>query len=377
MIPYARQWIDDEDVEALVRTLRSDFLTTGPKVAEFERAVADYVGAGHGVAFSSGTAALHAAMHVLGIGPGDEVIVPAMTFAATANCVLYTGARPVLADVEPETLLLDPLQVRNRITPRTRAVISVDYSGHPSDFDALQAEISGRDIFLTDDACHALSAEYKGKKVGTLADLTVFSFHPVKPITTGEGGMVMTDDPDRAEALRRFRHHGVELDPNIRQARNDWAYDIVELGYNYRLTDLQCALGLSQLKRLPEFLRLRRQIADRYDQAFAEIPGLEPLTVRSWAGHARHLYVVRIKAEQTGKTRREVFSYLRANGVGVNVHYIPLHYFSYYKENLGVCQGMFPVAEKAYDEIISLPMFPGLPPEDVDRIVEAVKKAVS
>ena len=309
-IPYGRQQIDEDDIQAVVKVLRSDWLTTGPKVSEFEQAVADFVGAKYAVAVNSGTAALHAAMYAIGIGPGDEVILPPMTFAATANAVVFQGGTPVFADVDPDTLLIDPNEVEDKITPRTKAIVAVDYAGQPCDYDALRAIAERNGLFLVADACHALGAEYKGKKVGTLADLTVFSFHPVKHITTGEGGMVTTYDPEFAERMRMFRNHGITRNPSKFLNANSpmpsapcsnlhapcdmpFYYEMHDLGYNYRITDLQCALGLSQLKKLPNFLERRREIATCYDKALADIPGIEPLGLRAdvlpAAQSARHM----------------------------------------------------------------------------------------
>ena len=285
-IPYGRQSIDEKDVAAVCSVLRSDWLTTGPKVGEFERAVADYVGAEHGAAVSSGTAALHCAMYALGIGPGDEVIVPPMTFAATANCVVYQGGTPVFADVEPDTLLIDPAEVERKITDRTRAIIAVDYAGQPCDYEALRRIADRHGLALVADGCHALGAEYRGRKDGTLADMTAFSFHPVKHVATGEGGMVVTDDEAFAEKIRLFRNHGITTDHRQREALGSWFYEMVDLGYNYRMTDIQCALGISQLKKLPEFLERRRLIAARYDAAFGDSDTIFPLGCRENVFHA-------------------------------------------------------------------------------------------
>jgi perosamine synthetase len=372
LLPYGRQWVDEEDIEAVVAVLRSDWLTGGPKVGEFECAVADFVGAREAVAFSSGTAALHGAMFALGIGPGDEVIVPPMTFAATANCVVYQGGTPVFADVEPDTLLLDPAAVERRITPRTRAIIAVDYAGQPCRYDDLQEVADRYGLALVADACHALGATYKGKPAGSLARLTVFSFHPVKHIATGEGGMVTTDDPDLAQKLRSFRNHGITTDHRQREATGSWFYEMVELGYNYRISDLQCALGISQLRKLPGWLERRRAIARRYDEAFAAMPEVRPLAARMDAGHAYHLYVVRLAPSRMSGERGQAFAALRAAGIGVNVHYIPVHLHPFYRRRFGAAPGLCPVAEAAYERIVSLPIFPRMCDEDVERVIRAL-----
>lgn len=368
MIPYGRQWLDAEDERAVLEALRSDWLTTGPRVEEFERVVAGFSGAAFGVAVSSGTAALHTAMFALGIGPGDEVIVPPMTFAATANCVLYQGGTPVFADVDPGTLLIDPAEVARKITPRTRAVIAVDYAGQPCDWDALRQVVAGRNIALVADGCHALGGEDRGRSVGTLADLTVFSFHPVKHVTTGEGGMVVTSDERLAARCRTFRNHGITTDHRQRTESGAWFYEMVDLGYNYRITDIQCALGASQMRKLPAFLARRREIAARYDAAFAQGP-VRPLAKRPEALHAYHLYVVRVAG------RDRVFRELRAAGVGVNVHYVPVHLHPYYRTTLGAGPGLCPVAEQAASEILSLPMFPALSDAEADTVIAALQSA--
>jgi perosamine synthetase len=366
-LPYGRQWIEEDDIQAVVEVLRGDWLTTGPKVGEFERAFADMTGVREAVAVSSGTAALHCAMYALDIGPGDEVIVPAMTFAATANAVVYRGGTPVFADVDPDTLLIDPASVEARITPRTRAVVAVDYAGQPCDYDALR-ELTGRHgLALAADACHALGGAYKGRPVGSLADVSTFSFHPVKHIATGEGGMITTNDSDRARRMRLFRNHGITTDHRQREATGSWFYEMVDLGFNYRITDFQCALGISQLPKLPGWVARRQQIARHYDAAFANVRDLGRLAVRPEVSHAYHLYVVQVAA---GRAR--VFVALRAAGLGVNVHYIPVHLHPYYRRHYGTGPGLCPVAEGAYERIISLPIFPRMSDRDVARVVEAV-----
>ena len=376
MIPYGKQHIDEDDIKAVVEVLRSDWLTTGPKVTEFEETFAQYVGAKHAVAVSSGTAALHAAIYAIGIGPGDEVIVPPITFAASANCVVYQGGTPVFADVDPETLLIDPLQVESKITPRTKAIIAVDYTGHPCDYDSLRSIAKQNGIALVADACHALGAKYKGRNVGSLADLTVFSFHPVKHITTGEGGMITTDDPELAGRMRLFRSHGITTDARQREKQSSWFYEMVDLGYNYRMADFQCALGISQLRKLPKFLKRRREIAARYDEAFASLSGINPLVVRYDSLHAYHLYVIRIDSKVLGINRTAFFTNLRGKGIGVNVHYIPVHLHPFYRDKFNTGPGLCPVAEAAYEQIISIPMFPRMPDSDIEAVVEAISTSI-
>ena len=374
LLPYGHQWIDEEDIGAVVQVLRSDWITTGPKVAEFEQAFADFVGASEAVAVSSGTAALHTAMHALGIGPGDEVIVPAMTFAATANCVVFQGGTPVFTDVDPDTLLLDPAEVEVKVTPRTKAIVAVDYAGQPCDYNALRVIAERYSLTLVADACHALGGSYKERPVGSLADLSAFSFHPVKHITTGEGGMVTAGDPDLAQRMRVFRNHGITTDHRERAQQGSWFYEMVELGYNYRLTDFQCALGMSQLRKLSAWVARRQEIARRYDAAFAEMPAVQPLGVREDVSHAYHLHVIRLDLTRLEATRAEIFVALRAEGIGVNVHYIPVHLHPFYRERFGGGPGLCPVAEAVYKRIISLPIFPRMAEADVDTVIEAVRK---
>jgi UDP-4-amino-4,6-dideoxy-N-acetyl-beta-L-altrosamine transaminase len=373
-LPYGRHSISEEDIAAVVEVLRSNWLTTGPLVPRFEQAVASFVGATDAVALSSGTAALHAALHALGVGPGDEVLVPALTFAASANCAVYMGATPVFVDVDPDTLLLDPASAEARLTPRTRAIVAVDYAGQPCDYDALTELARRHKLALVCDACHSLGAEWGRRRVGALGTLNVFSFHPVKPITTAEGGMVVTDDAELARRLRVFRNHGITTDHRQREQAGSWCYEMVELGYNYRLSDLQCALGLSQLAKLPGWIARRQEIARHYDRLLAVLPGVRPLAVRPGLSHAYHLYVVRLEGERVD--RRAVFASLRAEGVGVNVHYVPVHLHRYYRRRFGTGPGLCPVAEAAYEHILSLPIFPAMSDSDVERVVEALGRAV-
>lgn len=373
-LPYGRQWLDEEDIAAVVEVLRSDWLTTGPKVAEFEQTFADFVGAREAVAVSNGTAALHAAMYAIGIGPEDEVIVPAMTFAASANCVVFQGGTPVFVDVNPDTLLIDSAQVEAKITPCTRAIIAVDYTGQPCDYDVLQAIADRHGLTLVADACHAVGGSYKGRPVGSLADLSTFSFHPVKHITTGEGGMITTDDPELARRMRIFRNHGITTDHRQREQQGSWFYEMVDLGYNYRLTDIQCALGMSQLCKLPGWVARRQEIAQRYDAAFAEMPAVEPLGVRDDVSHAYHLYMIRLDVTRLQVTRAEVFAALRAEGIGVNVHYIPVHLHPYYRSRFGYGKGDLPNAESAYERILTLPIYPKMSEKDVEDVVLTIHK---
>ena len=373
-LPYGRQSIEEDDIQAVVDVLRSDWLTTGPKVAEFEEAFAAEVGARYAVSFSSGTAALHGAAFAAGLKPGDEAITTPMTFAATANCVLYQGATPVFADVSADTLNLDPEKVAARITPRTRAIIAVDYAGHPADLDPMLAVGERHGLTVIEDACHALGAEYHGRRVGNIAHMSVFSFHPVKHLATGEGGMITTDRADLAESLRRFRNHGISSDARQRQAAGLWQYEMVLLGFNYRLTDIACALGLSQLKKLAANLARRREIAARYSAAFRDLPGVQVPCVRPNVKPAWHLYPIRVNPQRLSADRAHLFRALRAENIGVNVHYIPVHLHPYYRDRFGYRGGEYPAAEAAYEQLISLPMFHGMTDQDAEDVIHAVTK---
>jgi len=376
MLPYCRHLIDEDDIAAVTAVLRSDWLTTGPYVARLERAFASHSGMKEGVAVSSGTAALHAAMHALGIVPGDEVIVPALTFPATANGVVYQGGTPVFADVDPDTLLINPVDVEAKLSSRTKAIIAVDYAGQPCDYDTLGRVASRHQLALVSDACHSLGATYKGRPVGSLASLNVFSLHPAKHITTGEGGIVTTNDSLLGERMRVFRNHGISADHCQRHLRNTWFYEMTELGFNYRLTDFQCALGLSQLAKQAVWVERRRTIASRYDEAFAPNPAVNPLVKRPEVEHAYHLYVVRLRKDALQTDRATIFQALRAEGIGVNVHYIPVHLHPLYQERFATGHGSCPVAEHAYEQILTLPIFPMMSDADIDDVVTSVFKVL-
>lgn len=376
LLPYGRQTVDDADIEAVVRVLRSDWLTTGPVVGQLEGAFAARVGATHAVVVNSGTAALHAAAFAAGIRPGDEVVVPALTFAASANCVLYQGGTPVFADVRPDTLNLDPAAVEAVITPCTRAIVAVDYAGQPADLDELGAIARQHDLQLIEDAAHALGATYHGHPVGAISPLSTFSLHPVKHITTGEGGIITTQDELLAQRMRWFRNHGITTDHRQRAEKGGWFYEMMDLGYNYRLPDLNCALGLSQLGRLDAWLERRRAIARRYNAAFAEVSGMAPPVSLPDREPAWHIYPLRLDLAQLRVGRAEVFSALRAENIGVNVHYIPVYWHPYYQA-LGYRKGICPKAEDAYQRLITLPLFPAMTDQDVANVIEAVHKVVT
>lgn len=365
-IPYGRQSIDDSDVRAVSEALSSDWLTQGPKVGEFEEALAACCGARHAVALSSGTAALMAAYAAAGLKEGDEFITSPITFTSTATAGLWLGARPVFADVDPKTGLLDPASCERSLTRRTKALVPVDYAGHPADLEALRSLAKKKGLILIEDACHALGASLDSRRLGSISDYTVFSFHPVKSITTGEGGAVLTDDARAFERLSRFRTHGISKG-------EDWEYSVLDMGLNYRLTDLQAALGLSQLRRLDQFISRRRELARRYDEALRGWEGLEP--VPGTPGSAWHLYVVRLTGPNAGR-RREVFRALREAGIGVQVHYIPVYRHPLYRK-LGFKKGLCPNAEAFYESILSLPLYPGLTDSQQGEVVNLLRRVLA
>uniref|UniRef100_A0A7U4DJA0 UDP-4-keto-6-deoxy-N-acetylglucosamine 4-aminotransferase n=2 Tax=Bacillota TaxID=1239 RepID=A0A7U4DJA0_GEOS0 len=373
-LSYGQQWITDEDIEAVVTVLKSPFLTQGPKIHEFERKVADYVGAKYAVAFSNGTAALHGACFAAGIGEGDEVITTPITFAATSNAVLYCGGKPVFADIDDRTYNIDPKEIRKHITPNTKAIIPVDFTGQPADMDAIMEIANEHGLVVIEDGAHSLGAEYKGRKVGMLAHMTMFSFHPVKPVTTAEGGVIVTDSEEYYEKLKRFRSHGI-IKHNLSRDEGPWYYEMVDLGYNYRMTDLQAALGISQMDKLDCFIERRREIANMYNEAFKTMDSvIVPMQLeRTQSGW--HLYVLQLKLDKLKRSRREIFESLRAENIGVHVHYIPVYWHPYYQK-LGYRKGICPKAEQWYEQALTLPIFPKMTDEDVNDVIEAVKRNV-
>lgn len=371
LLPCGHQWVDEEDIASVMESLRSDWITQGPKINEFEKKVAAYCDAKHAIAFSNGTTALHAACAIAGISRGDEAITTPITFAATANAIIYCGGKLVLADIREDTLNIDPAEIRSRISPRTKAILPVDFTGHPANIDEIM-EIARKDnLVVIEDACHALGAEYKGSKIGSLADMTVFSFHPVKHITTGEGGMVLTNHDEYKEKLRTFRHHGIIKRDS---GHGPWYYEIENLGHNFRITDFQSALGISQLKKLDSFVRRRREIAARYHHEFSTIDEVITPTEVEGVKSAYHLYVVQLRTELLKVGRKEVFESLRAENIGVNVHYIPVHLHPYYQREFGYKNGDYPKAEKYYERAITLPLFPKMSNEDVESVIKAIRK---
>lgn len=376
-LPYGHQWIDDEDIKSVVEVLKGDWITQGPKIKEFEGAMAKSTGTKYAVALSSGTAALHAACFVADVASGDEVITSPITFAASSNCILYLGGKPVFADIKEDTSNIDPQEIEKKITNRTKAIIPVDFAGQPGDLDEIYEIAKEHNLIVIEDASHALGAEYKGKKVGSLSDLTIFSFHPVKHITTGEGGIVTTNNKGFYEKLLMFRTHGITKN-KVKLIKNEgpWYYEMQELGYNYRITDCQCALGISQLKKLDKFIGQRREIVKRYNEAFKNIEEITAPYEKPELKSVWHLYVIRLELDKLKTTRKEIFEALRAENIGVHVHYIPVYYHPYY-QNLGYQKGLCPKAEEYYEEAITLPLFPKMSDKDIEDVINAVNKVIT
>ncbi len=371
-LPYGRQWIDDEDVAAVVRALRSDFLTTGPETEAFERDLAEECGAAHAIVVANGTAALHCAYAAAGVTAGVDVVTTPLTFSATANMVLALGGRPIFADIEPRTLCLDVDKAQAALTPATRVIAAVDFAGHPAELDALMELARRRDLLIVEDAAHAIGSRYRGRPVGGIAHLTTLSFHPVKTITTGEGGAVLTNDAALAQRARDFRNHGLVRDADRLAVKPapPWYYEIQSLGLNYRITDIQCALGRSQLRKLGAFVRRRRQIVARYQAALSDVAGLVLPPEADWAESAWHLFAVRVAG---GRAQRDALHLgLRQRGIGTQVHYIAVNSFPHYRR-LGYDPSTTPIAAKASDQLLSLPLFPAMSDEDVDRVVAGVR----
>ncbi len=376
-IPYGRQWIDEDDIEAVVSVLKSDYLTQGPKVGEFEKALVDYCEAKYAVVFNSGTSALHGAYFVLGLLEKDEVITTPITFVATSNAILYVGAKPVFADIEKDSANIDPLNLEKHITKNTKAISIVHYAGHPVDMEPIKNIAKKYNLKIIEDACHALGAKYKGEKIGSCkySDMTIFSFHPVKHITTGEGGAVLTNDENLYHKLIMFRSHGITKDNDkfLKNSDGKWYYEMQILGYNYRLTDIQASLGISQLKKLDFFVKRRREIAKTYNDAFKDNQYFDLPVEKDYAYHSYHLYNIRLKAKYLDK-KDQIVDLLTKLGIGVQVHYIPVYWHPFYQE-LGYNKGACPNAEEYYASELSLPMYPAMSDEDVSYVIEKVFEA--
>lgn len=377
-LSYGRQYIDSEDIAAVADTLNSDFLTCGPKVEAFEAELCQLTGAGYAAAVSNGTAALHVACLAAGIGPGDEVITTPITFAATANAVLYCGGTPIFADIDPETYEIDPVSIESKITHKTKAVITVDFTGQACDYDAIRAVCRKHGLLLIEDAAHSIGTRYRGIPVGKIADLTTFSFHPVKTVTAGEGGAVLAQDAALAERVKLFARHGITREKELLrdQGNSGWYYEQQLLGYNYRLTDLQCALAVSQLKKLDRFAARRRELAEQYDRLLGAIPEVRLQKETDGSETVRHLYILRLDFSGLCCTRKEIYDALQAENIGVNVHYIPVYYFPYYQQ-LGYQKGLCPRAEEYYESCLTLPLFYSMTDRDQLDVVHAVDKVIT
>jgi perosamine synthetase len=373
-LPFHVPEIGDEEVRSVVETLRSGWLTTGPKVKTFEADFAAYTGAPFAIAVNSGTAALHLALDAIGIKEGDEVIVPTMTFTATAEVVLYFKARPVLVDCDPAALNIDPAQIERKITPKTRAIMPVHMAGQPCDMDEILRIARARGLHVIEDAAHALPAFYRDRMIGTIGDITCFSFYVTKTITTGEGGMATTANPEWAERMRMMSLHGISKDAWKRYtSEGSWYYEVLFPGYKYNLTDIAAALGIEQLKRSDSFWNARQHIANAYDEGFRDLEGIELPFRHPDRQHAWHLYVVKVDADRLRIDRGGFIEALKENGIGTSVHFIPLHLHPFYRETFGFSPGDFPNATKAFNSMISLPIYPKMNKQDTDRVIDAVR----
>lgn len=372
---YGHQYLDQADYDAVLDVLKSDYLTCGPKIGELESKLCEVTGAKFAVVCSNGTAALHMAAMAAGIGAGDELITTPITFAASANCALYCGAKPVFADINEKTYNIDPASVKEHITPATKAVVAVDYTGQAVELDELQAICKEHNLVLIEDAAHSIGTKYNGKGVGSIADMTTFSFHPVKTITGGEGGAVLTNSEEYYQKLLLVRAHGITRDASLMEHEIDgpWYYEQVDLGYNYRMTDIQAGLIISQLDKLPMFSARRKEIVARYNEAFEKNDAIIVQEEIPQSDTTRHLYILRLNPEKLTINRREFFDALAAENVCCNVHYIPVYYFPHY-EKLGYKKGLCPKAEKLYDEMITLPLYYGMSDKDCDDVIKAVEK---
>lgn len=377
-IYYGHQFIDEKDIAAVVDVMKSDYLTCGHEITKLEKKLAALTGAKYAVAVSSGTAALHAACYAAGVSNGDKVVTTPMTFAASANCALYLGAKPVFADIHPRTYNISPEEIRKQVSKAAKAVVAVDFTGQATEIEEIREICREHKLVLIEDAAHSLGTIYKGKPVGSLADLTTFSFHPVKTVTGGEGGAIVTDNEEYYRKLLLFRSHGITRDSGQMDHApdGDWYYNQIGLGYNYRMTDMQAALVSSQLDKLGLFKERRRQIAERYNKAFQDMPEVVLQEEITASDTARHLYILQFRLESLSATRKEIFDALKAENVCCNVHYIPVYYFAYYRK-MGYEKGLCPNAEALYERIITIPLYYSMTDCDVDSVIEAVKKVVA
>ncbi|MBR0343408.1 MAG: UDP-4-amino-4,6-dideoxy-N-acetyl-beta-L-altrosamine transaminase [Oscillospiraceae bacterium] len=376
---YGRQWVEEDDIQAVVSVLRGDLITCGPKVDELERTLCEYTGAKYAVAVNSGTSALHCACIAAEVGPGDEVITTPLTFAASANCVLYCGAKPVFADIDPETYTIDPESIRAHITEKTKAVIAVDFTGQAVKIDEIREICKEHNLIFIEDAAHSIATRYKGQQVGSLADMTCFSFHPVKTVTGGEGGAILTNDEDLYKKLVLAHTHGITHDEELMEDaphEGPWYYEQIKLGYNYRLTDFQAALIVSQLGKVDRFAARRKEIVKKYNEEFSKIPELFVQKDIPESDSCRHLYVIQLKLDMLNCTRREFFDAMSCENVQCQIHYVPVYWFPHYR-HLGYEKGLCPNAEQTYKGIMSIPLYPKMTDQDVEDVIHAVKKVIT
>lgn len=377
-LSYGHQMIDEDDIEAVIDVLKGSYLTTGPKVKLFEEQVANYVGCKYAVALSNGTAALHAACYAAGIKSGDEVITTPITFVSSANCILYCGAKPVFADINPHTYNIDPKEIEKKITSKTKAIIPVDFTGQAVDLDKIKEIANKYNLIIIEDAAHAIGTKYKGEKIGSISHMTEFSFHPVKTITTGEGGIITTNSKELYDKLILFRTHGVTREKEFlfNKEEGPWYYEQIDLGYNYRITDLQCAMGISQLNKLDKFIERRKKLVKMYNEELSKIDGIIIQKEEDFSDTARHLYIIKLELEKFKVGRKEIFEALQAENIGVNVHYLPVYLQPYYKK-LGYKEGLCPNAEDLYKRMITLPLYVGMSDKDLEDVVTSVEKVLN
>ncbi|MBE5885071.1 MAG: UDP-4-amino-4,6-dideoxy-N-acetyl-beta-L-altrosamine transaminase [Lachnospiraceae bacterium] len=377
-LSYGRQYIDDKDIQAVTEVLKSGYITCGPKINEFEKKLCEITGAKYAVAVSNGTAALHLACMAIELGEGDEIITTPITFAASANCALYCKAKPVFADINPETYNISPASIREHVTPATKAVVAVDFTGQAVELDEIRSICDEYNLVLIEDAAHSIGTKYNNRPVGSIADMTTFSFHPVKTITAGEGGAITTNNENLYRKLLRLRAHGItrNTEEMVNVNDNPWYYEEVELGYNYRLTDFQAALAASQLDKLPAFSKRRKEIVARYNEAFKDLPEIIIQKEIPESDTTRHLYIIQLNLELLNCNRRDFFDALCAENIYPQVHYIPVYYHSHY-EKLGYQKGICPAAEHLYERIITIPLFYSMTDQDVEDVIHAVNKLVA
>lgn len=377
-LSYGKQQIDKNDIKEVVKVLEGDYLTTGPMVDEFEKKVANYVGSKYAVALANGTAALHAACYAADIKEGDEVITSPITFAASANCILYCKANPVFADVNPYTYNIDPKEIEKKITNKTKAIIPVHFTGQSVDLDPIMYLAKKYNLTVIEDAAHAIGTKYKKRSIGSISNMTTFSFHPVKTITTGEGGIVTTNDEELYKKLNLFRTHGITREKELLKNKDEgpWYYEQIELGYNYRITDIQCGLGISQLNRIDEFIKIRKELVKIYNEKLQDIDGVIMQKEEAFSNTSRHLYIIKLELEKFKATRKEIFEALIAENIGVNVHYVPVYTHPYYQK-LGYEKGICPIAEGLYNSMITLPLHVGMNKNDINDVINALKKVLN